>query len=293
MSAHDHASTAHAAHNAAVTPRDRIIGKLRAAVAETAANAAADAANDDTTPASRAAAAASGAVTTPDPHHLAAHWVHAAKGGDVAGYYAAATADWSVEEKLIRFVRAMRAVHTELYLVREADWPRRFAEVVRAKGIRSLLVAKSTPHGARAAAAFAALPDAPKMLGYGRPIEEWKRELFYNVDAGFTTTRAGIAETGSLIVWPDAAEPRTASLVPPIHIALADASKLHANFHEAVTREGWAATGMPSNALLISGPSKTSDIQQTLAYGAHGPREMVVLLVVPETLDIATLEARL
>jgi len=39
--------------------------------------------------------------------------------------------------------------------------------------------------------------------------------------------------------------------------------------------------------LLVSGPSKTSDIQQTLAYGAHGPRQLVLILVVPEGLDDA------
>lgn len=46
---------------------------------------------------------------------------------------------------------------------------------------------------------------------------------------------------------------------------------------------GWGADGrMPTNALLISGPSKTADIQVTLAYGAHGPKELVILLVVNE-----------
>jgi L-lactate dehydrogenase complex protein LldG len=39
---------------------------------------------------------------------------------------------------------------------------------------------------------------------------------------------------------------------------------------------------MPTNALLISGPSKTADIQQTLAYGAHGPKELVLLLIQAE-----------
>ena len=47
--------------------------------------------------------------------------------------------------------------------------------------------------------------------------------------------------------------------------------------------------GLPTNALLISGPSKTSDIQQTLAYGAHGPRALVLLLVVPDDIDLAAL----
>jgi L-lactate dehydrogenase complex protein LldG len=53
--------------------------------------------------------------------------------------------------------------------------------------------------------------------------------------------------------------------------------KIHSGIDEEPTKEGWS-NGMPTNALLISGPSKTADIQQTLAYGAHGPRELVVLL---------------
>ena len=42
--------------------------------------------------------------------------------------------------------------------------------------------------------------------------------------------------------------------------------------------QNWAA-GMPTNALLISGPSKTADIEQTLAYGVHGPKELIVLII--------------
>ena len=57
-----------------------------------------------------------------------------------------------------------------------------------------------------------------------------------------------------------------------------DAGKIHNTFHEAMQAEGWA-NSLPTNALLISGPSKTADIQQTLAYGAHGPKELVVLML--------------
>ncbi|WP_278366532.1 LUD domain-containing protein, partial [Marinobacter salarius] len=42
--------------------------------------------------------------------------------------------------------------------------------------------------------------------------------------------------------------------------------------------QNWAA-GMPTNALLVSGPSKTADIEQTLAYGVHGPKELIVLVI--------------
>jgi hypothetical protein len=72
------------------------------------------------------------------------------------------------------------------------------------------------------------------------------------------------------------------SLVPPIHIALLDADQLYDTLFDAMQAQGWS-DGMPTNALLVSGPSKTADIQVTLAYGAHGPKELVVLLLVNET----------
>ena len=56
-----------------------------------------------------------------------------------------------------------------------------------------------------------------------------------------------------------------------------DAATIHATLIDAMRAENWSA-GLPTNALLISSPSKTADIQQTLAYGAHGPKELVVLL---------------
>ena len=90
--------------------------------------------------------------------------------------------------------------------------------------------------------------------------------------------RAGIAETGSLILWPDADEPRLMSLVPPLHIALLQADSIYETFAQAMHLQRWA-DGMPTNALLISGPSKTADIEQTLAYGIHGPRRLLVLIL--------------
>jgi len=91
-----------------------------------------------------------------------------------------------------------------------------------------------------------------------------------------------IAETGSLTLWPTPDEPRLMSLVPPVHIAVLNASEIYTTFHEAMLAREWAA-GMPTNALLISGPSKTADIEQTLAYGVHGPKELIVLVIEQST----------
>jgi L-lactate dehydrogenase complex protein LldG len=208
---------------------------------------------------------------------------------DVAGYYAKSTPQRSQVERLAQFQRLMTSAHAEVHWVREGRWQDKLAELVKAHGHQSLLLAPNTAHGARAAEALTQLQGGPMLNGFDRPAEEWKDELFNGIDASFTGTRAGIAETGSLIVWPDAHEPRTMSLVPPVHYALLEGAKLYQNFHQAMASEGWQY-GLPTNSLLISGPSKTSDIQQTVAYGAHGPRELVVLVIVPDEIDLSELE---
>ena len=80
------------------------------------------------------------------------------------------------------------------------------------------------------------------------------------------------------------------SLVPPVHFALWDTQELYPTLYDIITGQDWA-DGLPTNALLVSGPSKTADIQQTLAYGAHGPRELVILAMLPDDLTVAAMEA--
>jgi len=119
--------------------------------------------------------------------------------------------------------------------------------------------------------------DQSLLSPYGDNIEQCKERLFNQVQAGITQVKAAIAETGTLVLWPDADEPRSLSLVPPVHIALMDASTLYPDFASLMTAQQWQ-DGLPTNSLLISGPSKTADIQQTLAYGAHGPKELHVVI---------------
>ena len=108
-------------------------------------------------------------------------------------------------------------------------------------------------------------------------IEQMKERVF-NIDAGITATAGAIAETGALILWPTEKEPRLMSIVPPLHIAVLQADKVYNSLSEVMQKENWPAE-MPTNVVLVSGPSKTADIEMTLAFGVHGPKELIVLIV--------------
>lgn len=182
---------------------------------------------------------------------------------------------WTPEQKLARFRAAMEAVHGEVVDCRDRDWVSELADWLQARRIRTLLVGNGPEPLSTLSSAPARLPE---LIRYDEPADNWQDYLFDKVDAGLTTTRGGIAETGSLVLWPDAHEPRLISLAPPIHIALLKASELYGTFADLIHDQKWSSA-MPANALLISGPSKTADIEQTLAYGVHGPRELLVLVI--------------
>ncbi len=191
---------------------------------------------------------------------------------DVPAFYAAnAGAVGNRASRIELFCEKMAFWHGEVVRVTRDGWPQKLGELCKAKGVRSLL------HSEQHAAALRATGMAG-LRPYDRPIDGWKKELFEDTDASLTSTRGGIAETGTLILWPDANEPRLMSLVPPIHFALLEADRLYDNLFAAMSGQGWSGS-MPTNALLVSGPSKTADIQVTLAYGAHGPKELIVLLI--------------
>ena len=195
---------------------------------------------------------------------------------DVAAWYAEHRSAESASEKAQRFRHFIELAHAEVHAVTRDNWPAKVREVLAARHIGKLLVAEETAHG------DTALDELPRQgiecQVYDMAIEAWKSELFDATPASLTGARAAIAETGTLILWPDEKEPRLMSLVPPLHIVLLDATTIYNTFYEAMSSEGWK-DGLPTNALLISGPSKTADIQQTLAYGAHGPKELVVLMI--------------
>jgi L-lactate dehydrogenase complex protein LldG len=185
--------------------------------------------------------------------------------------------DWDQEQRIQAFCDRMRSVRAEVHLVTPDQWPQRLRELAEGRKLGNLLYAPQGPLANEIESAWSR-GSSTELIGREQPVAEWKEELFYGVDAAVTSVRSGIAEVGSLILWPTSEEPRSFSLVPPVHFAVLQADRLHTSFAEAMAAEQWNR-GMPTNALLISGPSKSADIEQTLAYGVHGPTELIVLLV--------------
>ena len=185
---------------------------------------------------------------------------------------------WPAEEKVLRLKRMMEAVHTEVHLCGKKTWLKILCSVLEHKQIHKILYGTKTGLAQELRKLKQKSTEMiPELIDYKDPIEESK-DLLFEIDAAITTTRGGIAETGSLILWPTPDEPRLMSLVPPIHIAVLYASDIYSTFREAMISENWSSE-MPTNAILISGPSKTADIEQTLVYGIHGCKELVVFVL--------------
>ena len=185
---------------------------------------------------------------------------------------------YSQKEKIERLITLMEAMRTEVYITGANNWIDKVKDVLKNREIKSLLYAPRTDIGKALEHQWEnAAGDLPQLISYEKDIEQLK-EMVFTVDAGITAVAGAIADTGALILWPSEKEPRLMSIVPPIHIAVLKADTIHNSLLEVMQKENWPAK-MPSNVVLVSGPSKTADIEMTLAFGVHGPKELIVLIL--------------
>jgi L-lactate utilization protein LutC len=111
----------------------------------------------------------------------------------------------------------------------------------------------------------------------GTSSGEFSNKDLFELEVGITYAQAGIAETGTLVLDSSVERNRLVSLVPPVHIAILDASRIYATLAE--TLEVLQSNGELSPAItFITGPSRTADIELTLTIGVHGPQEIHVIV---------------
>jgi L-lactate dehydrogenase complex protein LldG len=181
-------------------------------------------------------------------------------------------------ERATRLKTRMEAVRAEVHVVPSETWLDHLKAILAVRKVATLLYAPETAIGKILRHAWETDATGPfELVAYSGPVETFKERLFA-VDVAVTAAAGAVADTGALILRPTAAEPRLMSLVPPIHIAVLRAEDIFASLDDAMRAGNWPAD-MPANMLLISGPSKTADIELILAFGVHGPKELIVLVL--------------
>jgi hypothetical protein len=113
-----------------------------------------------------------------------------------------------------------------------------------------------------------------------RALEKYKDALL-EADLGVTLADHALADTGTLVLVSGGEQHRLISLLPPVHVCLLEPARILASLSALMRRvqndRDWQA--LPPLAMtLITGPSRTADIEQTITNGVHGPREVHVLL---------------
>ncbi len=191
---------------------------------------------------------------------------------DVAGYFRERPTPDALT-RTQRFIDAARGWRAEVIETDATHWPSALTQVLQAHDVQTLMAGRNT------VIADTLSTTAPAQLRwYDEDLSQCKNTLFNDIDASITTTIAGVAETGSMLLHPTRDEPRTLSLIPPLHIAILHERELRETLIDAV-RETQDMNVLPTNLVLVTGPSKTADIQRLLVYGAHGPKALVILLL--------------
>ncbi|WP_417357217.1 MULTISPECIES: LutC/YkgG family protein [Gammaproteobacteria] len=175
--------------------------------------------------------------------------------------------------RLARFCSRLEAAHAEVVRCPQQSLAAQLQAMVKGASLTRLLAGNDGPFSAAISQACGS-----RLSCFDKPMSEFKAVLFTDVDAGISQAWGAIADTGTLVLWTGPNEPRSLSLVPPVSIIIVAASAIMDNFAQLLAKPQ-CRQGLPTNLLLVSGPSKTADIQQTLAYGAHGPRQLYVVVV--------------
>ncbi|HZK55411.1 MAG TPA: lactate utilization protein B [Desulfosporosinus sp.] len=114
-------------------------------------------------------------------------------------------------------------------------------------------------------------------------VREFMREKYFTADVGISGANVVAADTGAVVIIENEGNVRLATGAPPVHIVFVGIEKLVPTFQDAmkVAEVTWryAQYGIPGYVNIVSGPSKTGDIEKVITYGVHGPKAFYVIFV--------------
>jgi L-lactate utilization protein LutC len=178
-----------------------------------------------------------------------------------------------------RFHEELVALGGWFYLVADNEsCISRVVEIAQAKSPKHILLGKGP---------VIDLLDLPKRLkeagieviSVEKLSAETCRESFFTADLGISGVDYLIAETGTVVLHSAPGQPRSLSLLPPVHIAIAERRQLAPDLFDLFPSSNQQAPELPSCTTFVTGPSKTGDIELKLVTGVHGPGEIHVILI--------------
>lgn len=124
-------------------------------------------------------------------------------------------------------------------------------------------------------------PDPPQLVQVAR---EELRRAFIEADMGITGANAAIAETGTLVIVTNEGNAELVATLPPVHVAVVGIDKIVPTLDDVppllrVLPRAGAAQKLTVRVLFVTGPTRTADIEIQLVRGAHGPRELHIVLL--------------
>lgn len=123
-------------------------------------------------------------------------------------------------------------------------------------------------------------PDIAKEVGV---VREFMRDKYYHADVGISGSNVVAADTGAFVIIENEGNARLTTGIPPVHLLFVGIEKIVPTFQDAmkVAEVTWryAQYPVPAYVNIVTGPSKTGDIEKVTTYGAHGPKEFYVIFV--------------
>lgn len=174
----------------------------------------------------------------------------------------AATAEADKEPAVDRFCRELAALGGQVHRVNKANVDKAVLTFLQERGIDRALVWDQIERLTTSSLEHAGITLV--------------RQPDPQVKAGITGASAAIAETGSLLITSGAGRPLSASLLPEIHVAIVPAERIVESPEDAMRHQDLPRAAA---AALITGPSRTADIEMTLTIGVHGPKELIVFVI--------------
>ncbi len=179
----------------------------------------------------------------------------------------------SAPERLESFRAELQLLGGEASVVSDTSACARWIETyLRGIGVRSVAV-QSSPLALEVANVLHGLQIEPAA---GRTADELER-----IDCGLLEAQALLADTGSVVLVLSTYADRLLPYLPRTCVVVASVARLHGTLcAEALGAiDGAAAVQQGGEAVIVTGPSRTADIEKTLVFGAHGPANLAVVIL--------------